>query len=68
MKEWLSLSIKWIFKSRYQLQQSINKCNGNKEALLMLKNNLYLAYYKQHSEYWVAKEFSKVMDRAIYER
>ena len=68
MKEWWSLSIKWVFKSRYQLQQGIDKCNGNKEALLLLKNNLYLTHYRKHLDHWVTKEFSKVMDEVIYGR
>jgi len=66
--DWIIISIQWLVIRKYAIKSAIDKCNGNKEPLLQLKNNLYLTFYKEYSEHWVTKEFTKMVDKELYER
>tara|TARA_R110002012_G_scaffold280154_1_gene468598 strand:+ start:413 stop:646 length:234 start_codon:yes stop_codon:yes gene_type:complete len=65
--EWITISIQWLAIRKYAIRAAIGKCNGNKDALLQLKNNLYLVFFKQHPNHWTTKEFTNIIDKELYE-
>jgi len=65
--EWIIISIQWLVIRKYAIRSAIGKCNGNKDALLQLKNNLYLVFFKQYPNHWTTKEFTNMIDKGLYE-